>query len=416
MPLVFVHGVNVRMDERYRRETHQRNQNFAKILFPLLGREIQAEHILNPFWGDLATNSGSPFIPPDPQWMIAKLTQRLTSGSGSLLRLARRHPMKEVCDVMVAASMESQEDGHQFEEVSQLGLSLIKFSNQFDSLEEQNDWLGNISSDEEFLAKLDTELKRQGKQSSFKQRQLQHLHESAQWLKERYSLRREQAKTGLMKARERLQDDVALVRQRTKAHVKAVGRITRTAASEVSATALTQPMRRLFHDRMFFFIGDAFSYFGQRGTPEAPGPVIARVSQAVAEARSLVSAKDPELIVIAHSMGGNIVCDLVSHFERDKPIDLLITVGSQFPLFADLQMFPGLGTTKPFKKPDSVKRWVNIYDMNDVFAFAAQPLFENIEDHHYASGRIGTTTHADCFKFISLYEHMAQAVTRGINS
>jgi len=413
MPLVFIHGVNVRMDDRYLRETNQRNENFAKILFPLLGREIKAEHILNPFWGDLATNSGSPFIPPDPQWMITKLTQRLTSGSGSLLHLARRRPMKEVCDVMAAASMESQQEQHQFEEVSQLGLSLIKFSNQFDSMEEQNDWLGNIKSDEEFLAKLEAELERQEKHSTFKQRHLQHLHNSADWLKQRYSLRREQAKTGLMKARERLRQDVARVRQRTKAHVKAVATVTRTAASEVSATALTQPMRKLFHERMFFFIGDAFSYFGQRGTPEAPGAVIARVSQAVSQARSMVTAADPELIVIAHSMGGNIICDFVSYFERETPIDLLITVGSQFPLFADLQMFPGLGTTKPFPKPDSVKRWVNIYDMNDVFAFAAQPLFEKIEDHHYASGRIGTTTHADCFKFISLYEHMAQAIGRG---
>jgi len=413
MPLVFVHGVNVRHDDRYVRETKQRNENFAKIFFPLIGREIEAAHVLNPFWGDLATNSGSPFIPPDPQWMITRLTQRLTAENGSLLKLARRRPIKEVFDVMVAASMEHQQNEPQFEEVSSLGMSLIKLGNQFESIEAQNEWLGSISSDAEFLAKLETELKREEIRLGFKARQIQQLHNSVDWLKARYSLRREQATSGLSKARERLRQDVSRVRQRTKAHAKAVASITRTAASEVSATALTQPMRRLFHERMFFFIGDAFTYFGQRGTPDAPGPVISRMSDAIAHARGRISPQDPELIVVAHSMGGNIACDLVSYFEKDQPIDLVITVGSQFPLFADLHMFPGLGNEKPFHKPACVKRWINIYDMNDVFAYAAQPLFDGIEDHHYASGRIGTTTHADCFKFISLYEHMAQAVIGG---
>jgi hypothetical protein len=124
----------------------------------------------------------------------------------------------------------------------------------------------------------------------------------------------------------------------------------------------------------------------------------------------LITAEDPELYVVAHSMGGNIICDLVTLFEPQTSIDCLITVGSQFPLFADLQMFPALGSSRPFQKPENVKRWINIFDMNDVFGFAAEPLFEGVEDLHYASGRMGVTTHADCFKFISLYEKMAQAV------
>ncbi|HEY9774068.1 MAG TPA: hypothetical protein V6C81_09710 [Planktothrix sp.] len=409
MPLVFIHGVNVRSDDRYLRETKQRNENFSKILFPLLGRKIEAEHVLNPFWGDLATNSGSPFIPPDPQWMISKLTQRLTSGDGSLLRMARRRPMKEVVDVMLAAHMESDED-QQYEDVSRLGFSLIKFSNQFDSMEAQNEWLGNIDSDAEFISFLEKELQRHDQKLGFKGRNLQHLNKSVDWLKQRYKLRREQTKSRLQNARQKLRDDVSRVRQRTRAHVKAVAAVGRTAASEVTATALTQPMRRLFHERMFFFIGDAFSYFGQRGTPAKPGPVIQRMSEAIEQARARITPEDPELVVVAHSMGGNIICDITSYFEGDRPIDLVITVGSQFPLFADLQMFPGLGTEKPFKKPTCVKRWINIYDMNDIFAFAAQPLFDGIDDYHYASGRVGTTTHADCFKFISLYELMAQAI------
>jgi len=321
--------------------------------------------------------------------------------------------MKEVVDVMVAASMESADSSeHQFEDLSSLGLSLIRLSNQFESMEAQNEWLGDMENDAEFLSFLEKELQRQEQRLGFKSRNIQHLHTSVDWLKQRYKLRKEQAKDRLANARERLREDVSRVRQRARTHAKAVAAVGRTAASEVTATALTQPMRRLFHDRMFFFIGDAFSYFGQRGTPDKPGQVIQRISEALSQARERLSPEDPELIVVAHSMGGNIICDIVSYFEPDRPVDLLITVGSQFPLFADLQMFPGLGTEKPFKKPDCVKRWINIFDMNDFFAFAAHPLFEGISDHHYASGRFGTTTHADCFKFVSLYELMAQAVSR----
>jgi hypothetical protein len=294
-------------------------------------------------------------------------------------------------------------------------LSLINFSNQFQSLDDQNAWLGDIDSDAEFIARIERELKReQGLRAAhMKLTHMKHLTASVDWLKQRYQLRKEQAKSGLGNVRERLREDVSRMRQKTKAHAKAVASITRTAASEVSATTLTQPMRKLFHERMFFFIGDAFAYFGKRGTPDKPGEVITRVSEALSQARQRITPQDPELIVIAHSMGGNVICDIASYFEPDRPVDLLITVGSQFPLFADLQMFPGLGSEKPFQKPECVKRWINVYDMNDMFGFAAQPLFEGISDYHYASGRIGITTHADCFKFVSLYERMAQAVLDG---
>jgi hypothetical protein len=74
-------------------------------------------------------------------------------------------------------------------------------------------------------------------------------------------------------------------------------------------------------------------------------------------------------------------------------------------------MFPGLDSRhRPIAKPANVERWINVYDMNDIFGFTAQPMFEDIEDLEFASGRLGMATHADCFKFVSLYEHLAKAV------
>lgn len=408
MPLVFVHGVNVRRDQKYERETRQRNENFARILFPLLGRELQPDSILNPFWGDLATGVGTPYIPAPPQWMLAKLTRRLVAANGSLLHLARQRPMHEVFEVMVATSMENVTTDREAEEVSRLGLLLLRFGRKFEGTK-QREWLEGVNSEEEFVSKLEQEIDKEQKLDG-NCKPSKYFHSSVSWIKQRYSLRQQQTRTLLLKGREGVLGKVDKIRKRTRKHAKILATVTRTAATNVAATTFTQPLRKLFHERMYFFIGDAFLYFGQRGTASAPGPIVQRLSQAMAEARSRTTSADPEVVVIAHSMGGNIVCDYVSQFDTESSIDLLITVGSQFSLFADLSMFPGLGIDKPFRKPACVKRWINVYDDNDFFAFAAQPLFDGIEDLHYASGRLGMTTHADCFKFISLYEHIAQAV------
>lgn len=408
MPIVFIHGVNVRQDEKYKRETRQRNEYLANILFPLIGRKTTAESIINPFWGDLATNltPGNLFIPERPKLAIEKLSEtvlgksdslvtRLSASEFSLLKLARKRPITEVFDAMVAASVEEDVLAEP-ESVSRLSLSLLRFGRRFQTLEEQLDWLEGMHSDVELLDRIEQEIEKE--------------EGTMGWLRTSYGNVRQRTRARLKNAGQRLRSNVSAMRMRARTSLKKVASSTRDAATTVGANTVTQPLRKLFHNHMFYFIGDAFLYFGQRGTAENPGPIIQRVSAAIAEARSLVSDDDPDVVVIAHSMGGNIICDFASHFEQDTPIDLLITVGAQFPLFADLSMFPGLGEHRPFAKPPGVKRWINIYDSNDVFAFAAQPLFSGVEDRPYASGKMGITTHADCFKFISLYEHIARAI------
>ena len=208
-----------------------------------------------------------------------------------------------------------------------------------------------------------------------------------------------------------LQARINQLRITAKNSVKQVREVRRRTTTHVAAATLTSPVRKLFHDRLFLFLGDSFLYFGQRGTPDAPGPIVKKISDALDQGWAQRTDVDPDLIVVAHSMGANIMCDVASYFRPDQQIDLLITVAAQFPLFADLHMFPGLDSRhRPIAKPPNVKRWINVYDMNDIFGFTAQPMFEDIEDLEFASGRLGITTHADCFKFVSLYEQMAKAV------
>ena len=65
MPLVFVHGVNVREGALYDRELAFRNRHFIEIFYKQLGREIQESAIFNPYWGDLGASLSPelPFLP-----------------------------------------------------------------------------------------------------------------------------------------------------------------------------------------------------------------------------------------------------------------------------------------------------------------------------------------------------------------
>ena len=65
MPLVFVHGVNVREGELYSRERAFRDRHFVEIFYRQLGRQVAVESIFNPYWGDLGAtlSPDTPFLP-----------------------------------------------------------------------------------------------------------------------------------------------------------------------------------------------------------------------------------------------------------------------------------------------------------------------------------------------------------------
>jgi hypothetical protein len=339
----------------------------------------------------------------------------------SLLGMARSQSIDKVLDLMIATASENQ-TAHSVEEaegLSLLGLRAVKFSRRFQTQEDELEWLSNVSTDAELISKIEEELNDEvggaGKHSTRIKASLEQMLKAGNWMKDQYLHARQAARADLARKRNTIASGLERLRKRARMRVKAVGELRRSATTHITAATFTHPIRHLFHGRLFFFIGDSFLYFGQRGTPQAPGPIVQRILAGIDRAVEGADSKnDSELIVVAHSMGGNIMCDIVSHFRPEQKIDLLITVASQFPLFADLHMFPGLDThTRPIAKPPNVRRWINVYDMNDVFGFTAQPMFTGVEDVEYASGKFGTTTHADCFKFVSLYEHLAQAVLKG---
>ncbi len=440
MPLVFVHGVNVRLGPKYEKDMQQRNQYFVNIFYKLLGRQFSADRVISPYWGDLATNmtSGNPFLPSRKHDTGSpKDRAHSTDGShanselhmrgemmgdqlhdhdfdgGSLIDMARTESIAKVVDLVIATASEQTLDAslEHAEALSELAFSALDLSRRFKSLDEQVEWLEGVVDDAQLLLKIENELMKDST-VDLKRRKLslEQMKLAGTWLQVRYDKASSLTKDRLQLRTKQLQARINQLRITANRNVKTVREVRRRTTTHVAAATLTSPVRKLFHDRLFSFLGDSFLYFGQRGTPEAPGPIVKKISDALNEGWQRRTGDDPDLIVVAHSMGANIMCDVASYFRPDQEIDLLITVAAQFPLFADLHMFPGLDTRhRPIAKPPNVKRWINVYDMNDIFGFTAQPMFEGIEDLEFASGRLGITTHADCFKFVSLYEQMAKA-------
>lgn len=444
MPLVFVHGVNVREGDKYKKEVTQRDYYFRNIFFNLLGHQSQEVEIISPYWGDLATNItvGTPFLPlkgrtsssspayeKDSKGECSGGTRAQSSSSTessdehsaddehlagpTFLELAREGSLEELVNMVIATASESANDSiEQAQELSLLARRALVLNRKFEEMDDQKSWLDGVTDDSALLQKLEDELQKEEAAASGKSDAFMHLRVAADWVKKNYGTTTA-ARNRLSIRKQQVQSGIHSIVQTAKNSVRKVRAIRHNATSHLAAATFTSPIRRLFHEKMFLFIGDSFLYFGQRGTPDAPGPIVKRIIDGLDDAWKLKKeAKDSSrLIVVAHSMGGNIMTDIVSHFRPEIEIDVLITVATQFPLFADLHMFPGLDTrSRPIKKPPNVKRWINFYDVNDFFGFTAHPMFEGIEDVDFASGRVGITTHADCFKFVSLYERMGEAI------
>lgn len=139
-------------------------------------------------------------------------------------------------------------------------------------------------------------------------------------------------------------------------------------------------------------LGDVMGYFAERGTLETPGRIVERIAESLNEAAQDAESRGEPLVVLAHSMGGNIVHDMLSHFRPDVRVDLLVTVGTQVGLFEELKLFassdravPHPGQPKVAALPN-VGRWLNVLDRSDPLAFAAAPVFAGAEDLVFGTG------------------------------
>jgi pimeloyl-ACP methyl ester carboxylesterase len=115
------------------------------------------------------------------------------------------------------------------------------------------------------------------------------------------------------------------------------------------------------------------------------------VTKALDDAAARKANGDDKLVVVAHSMGGNIVYDILTHYRSDLVVDLLVTVGSQVAFFKEMGLYhedagqrPGPNPAR-VSKPAAVRAWLNVFDPMDVLAFAAGKVFEGVSDFAFSN-------------------------------
>ncbi|MDB4912371.1 MAG: hypothetical protein JWM95_15 [Gemmatimonadetes bacterium] len=88
--------------------------------------------------------------------------------------------------------------------------------------------------------------------------------------------------------------------------------------------------------------------------------------------RDAIAGIDDSVVIIAHSLGGIAAVEMLvaNHLPR---VSLLVTVGSQSPLFYELDVLSTLRYGSPL--PDHFPAWVNLYDPRDFLSYVGAGVF-----------------------------------------
>lgn len=165
-------------------------------------------------------------------------------------------------------------------------------------------------------------------------------------------------------------------------------------------------VRRSISPAVGLFMGDVFVYLKQGTYRNDIQAVIARALVTAHESKK--AGKGP-VVVIGHSMGGVILVDMLNDpsaagLPRDIEVDALLTVGSQPGLFGALDVLAhNAPANSPRRKPDSIGRWLNVFDPIDPLAFRTDMIFKGVEDLAFNSVAGLTETHSKYFQRPQFY-------------
>jgi hypothetical protein len=187
-----------------------------------------------------------------------------------------------------------------------------------------------------------------------------------------------------------------------------------------SVSMVAAELRPWLNELLSVFIGDVFAYLAKRGQASAPGEIPQRfltkfrVAQENKERRG-----DEPLVVLSHSMGGQIVYDAVSHFlpgdpqYRDQRIDFWCATASQVGMFEELKLFladdPAYQSGNPVPFPHAnLGIWWNVWDHNDFLSFTGADIFHGVADEPYDSGMALTSAHSGYLLRPSFYRRFGE--------
>ncbi|MFN3514255.1 MAG: hypothetical protein ACK41C_14500 [Phenylobacterium sp.] len=186
------------------------------------------------------------------------------------------------------------------------------------------------------------------------------------------------------------------------------------------ASRLLGELRPLIHEFVADFLGDVLIYQTRRGTPGAPGPIVQRLLDALAAART-PERPNEKLVVLTHSMGGQVAYDVFTAFApaAARPdVAFWASAGAQVAFFEEAKLFhasdPSVRKNAAPPKdrqpvPDCVQAWWNVWDVNDFVAFTAKDIFVSsarfqpgknaaMVDESYVNGAGLALAHVSYFK------------------
>jgi hypothetical protein len=384
MPIVFVHGVNNRDGGAYRENEAGRNGFLREVVGPALGQSPEAVRILSPYWGTYGANFawGMAVLPnagdafetfggaaSDSQegeafGRVACLIAECQEITGDIVADAQRNFPKTV-DVLYAAAMAGATTDEQARGLARSYL----LSAEYAETSPHPAWVATAS------------------EGNFVD-QLENAASAGQ--EERFGA------GGILDS---LKEGLS----------RLVG-----AVPDASSDIAGRLLRKKLNAEVTRFAGDAFTYLARRGTKDAPGPIVTTVLQALRKADSERSTGDETLTVIAHSFGGEIMYDILTHFAPELRVDCLVTVGSQVGLFEEMKLYvasrPDLPPDAPHGRvalPGSVKRWLNVFDTNDVLSYRLEPVVAGVSDFLYDTGYTAAGAHGGYFLRPSFYRRLA---------
>jgi hypothetical protein len=380
MPIVFVHGVGTRKDKAYEHALKGRRALMRSFLLPSLDLDSGKVKFWDPYWGgdaaefawkyaSLPSGRQEKFGPSEA--VAALLLGEVWEGDlppsdRVVLEVARRS-MADAIDLLWATALE-RADETETETLADLAVQATTLVRN----DPEPPWLATVSTDVQFVNRLSRELgtavPASGEESFGPKRAFLRLREG-------------------------------------------LGRIG-GAAARLAGKAAVEVVRPSLNRSASMFVGDIFVYLQQRQRSGANAPIAKKVGDELAQAAKGRSTEDSKLVVIAHSMGGNIVYDLLSSLRTDLSCDVLLTVGSQVGVFAELGLFdsvvpPTNPATDRVPQLANVERWINVFDPNDILGFAAEKIFDGVKDYQYSTGKGVLAAHSTYFIRPSFYDRLA---------
>ena len=197
----------------------------------------------------------------------------------------------------------------------------------------------------------------------------------------------------------------------------------------VATSVVVGELRKGLNDFVSNFFGDVFAYLKNRlhEDGQSPGQIPARFLEKLLTAREIqMQRADEPIVVLSHSMGGQIVYDALTHFmPRDARfeglrIDYWCATASQVGFFEEAKLFIESrddyqrGNPVPFPE-QHLKAWWNVWDYNDFISFTTRGIIAGVDDQPYHSGMSLIGAHSGYLQRPSFYRNFAERLGKRLS-